>query len=129
MVSKLVGSLDATSGSVIAKHDRIRPSASGRSQRSFCSSLPAISKVCMLPSSGAMQFMPSAASGAAPTSWEMSAIPSTPTPRPPYSSGRCGVKIPRSRARSRNRSTTSHEPSTSSGSAISPSAGRTSCEM
>jgi hypothetical protein len=36
----LVASDDATSGSVIAKHERISPASSGRSQRSFCSSDP-----------------------------------------------------------------------------------------
>ena len=35
-----VASLDATSGSVIEKHERISPSSSGLSQRSFCSSVP-----------------------------------------------------------------------------------------
>ncbi len=36
----LVASLLATSGSVIAKPDRISPSSSGASQRCFCSSVP-----------------------------------------------------------------------------------------
>src|SRR5436189_140940 len=36
----LVASEDATSGSVMAKHDRISPASSGFSQRSFCSWLP-----------------------------------------------------------------------------------------
>jgi hypothetical protein len=36
----LVASEEATSGSVMAKHERIFPSSSGRSQRSFCSSVP-----------------------------------------------------------------------------------------
>jgi hypothetical protein len=35
--SRLVGSDDATAGSVIAKHDRIRPSRSGMSNSRFCS--------------------------------------------------------------------------------------------
>ncbi len=36
----LVASEEATSGSVIAKHERISPSRSGRSHLSFCSSDP-----------------------------------------------------------------------------------------
>ena len=48
-----VGSEPATSGSVIAKHERTRPSSSGRRYFSFCSSLAWCSSVCMLPSSGA----------------------------------------------------------------------------
>jgi hypothetical protein len=35
-----VASEEATSGSVIAKQDRISPSSKGFSQRSFCSSVP-----------------------------------------------------------------------------------------
>ena len=42
-------------GSVIAKQDRISPSASGRRYFSFCSSLATTSSRCMLPSSGAAQ--------------------------------------------------------------------------
>jgi hypothetical protein len=90
-VSRFVGSEDATSGSVIAKHERVRPSASGRRKVSSCSALPAMSSVCMLPSSGAIAFRPSEARPLTPHSWLMSAMPSTPTPRPPHSSGRCGV--------------------------------------
>ena len=36
----LVASEEATSGSVIAKHDRISPLSKGSSQRSFCSGVP-----------------------------------------------------------------------------------------
>ena len=36
----LVASDEATFGSVMAKHERIEPSSSGFSQRSFCSSVP-----------------------------------------------------------------------------------------
>ncbi len=35
-----VASLDATSGSVIAKHERISPASSGSSQRFLCSGVP-----------------------------------------------------------------------------------------
>ena len=40
-------------GSVMQKHERIVPAASGRSQRSFCSAVATVSSRCMLPSSGA----------------------------------------------------------------------------
>ena len=36
----LVASLEATSGSVMAKAERISPAISGGSQRSFCSGVP-----------------------------------------------------------------------------------------
>jgi hypothetical protein len=38
--SIVVASLEATAGSVIAKHERISPSSSGLSQRSCCSGAP-----------------------------------------------------------------------------------------
>ena len=52
----------ATSGSVIANAERISPSSSGRSQRSFCSSVPNCVSTSMLPVSGAAQFTASGAS-------------------------------------------------------------------
>ena len=51
----LVASLDATAGSVIAKHERISPSSSGVSQRACCSGVPYSMSVSMLPVSGALQ--------------------------------------------------------------------------
>jgi hypothetical protein len=51
----LVASDEATSGSVIAKAERISPSSSGRSQRSRCSSVPNWESTSMLPVSGAEQ--------------------------------------------------------------------------
>jgi hypothetical protein len=48
-----VGSAPETSGSVIAKNDLISPATSGRSQRSFCCSLPNDSRISALPASGA----------------------------------------------------------------------------
>ena len=51
-----VGSEPATSGSVIAKHERTTPSQSGRRYFSFCASVAQWSSVCMLPSSGAWAF-------------------------------------------------------------------------
>ena len=50
-----VGSEPETSGSVIEKQERIRPSSSGSSQRSFCSSVPCSARISMLPVSGAEQ--------------------------------------------------------------------------
>src|SRR5687768_7144888 len=50
-----VASEEATSGSVIAKHERISPSSSGFSHRSFCSGVPYFSRTSMLPVSGAEQ--------------------------------------------------------------------------
>jgi len=50
-----VGSEPATSGSVMAKHERAVPSQSGLRYRSACSGVAQCSRVCMLPSSGAWQ--------------------------------------------------------------------------
>ncbi len=55
VVEMFVASEEATSGSVIAKADRISPASSGVSQRSFCSSLPNSESTSMLPVSGAAQ--------------------------------------------------------------------------
>ena len=55
-VRKLVGSDPETSGSVIEKKERISPSTSGFSQRSFCSSVPKRWRISPLPASGAWQF-------------------------------------------------------------------------
>jgi hypothetical protein len=52
---------DATSGSVIANPERISPSSSGFSHRSFCSGVPNSSRVSMLPVSGAPQLVASGA--------------------------------------------------------------------
>mmetsp|Transcript_1612 Transcript_1612/g.6359 ORF Transcript_1612/g.6359 Transcript_1612/m.6359 type:complete len:247 (+) Transcript_1612:1979-2719(+) len=62
----LVASLDATAGSVMAKHERILPSSSGLSQRSCCSCVPYRARVSMLPVSGALQLKTSGANGHAP---------------------------------------------------------------
>ncbi len=51
----------ATAGSVMAKQERISPSSSGRSQRSFCSSVPNMVRISMLPVSGAEQLSASGA--------------------------------------------------------------------
>ena len=62
----LVASELATAGSVMAKHERISPSSSGRSHRSFCSSVPNMVRISMFPVSGAEQFIASGASGLRP---------------------------------------------------------------
>ncbi len=55
-----VASEEATSGSVIAKPERISPSSSGCSQRALCSSVPNWWSTSMLPVSGAEQLQTSA---------------------------------------------------------------------
>ena len=57
----LVASEEATSGSVIENAERISPSSSGSSQRSFCSSVPNSDSSSMLPVSGAEQLIASGA--------------------------------------------------------------------
>src|SRR3954452_18591250 len=52
---------EATSGSVIANPERISPSSSGVSHRSFCSGVPNSMRVSMLPVSGAPQLVASGA--------------------------------------------------------------------
>src|SRR3954464_14920588 len=52
---------EATSGSVIANPERISPSSSGLSHRSFCSGVPNSMRVSMLPVSGAPQLVASGA--------------------------------------------------------------------
>ena len=57
----LVASLDATAGSVIANPERIVPSRSGFSQRSFCSGEPYFTRTSAFPVSGALQLKTSGA--------------------------------------------------------------------
>src|SRR5215467_13430229 len=61
----LVASDEATSGSVIAKHERIAPASSGSSQRFRCSAVPYRTSTSMLPVSGAEQLKTSGAKSAA----------------------------------------------------------------
>ena len=56
-----VASEDATSGSFIAKADRISPVSSGCSHRAFCSAVPNMCSTSMLPVSGAWQLIASGA--------------------------------------------------------------------
>ena len=65
-IAMLVASELATSGSVIAKPERISPSSSGRSQRSCCAAVPKSCSTSMLPLSGAEQLHTSAAISSGP---------------------------------------------------------------
>ena len=56
-----VASDEATSGSVIAKQERISPARSGSSHRAFCSGVPYRTSTSMLPVSGAEQLNTSGA--------------------------------------------------------------------
>ncbi len=56
-IAMLVASDDATSGSVMAKAERMSPLRSGSSHCSFCSSVPKRWSTSMLPVSGAAQFI------------------------------------------------------------------------
>ncbi len=62
----LVASLDATHGSVIAKHERISPSRSGCSHCSCWSGVPNWARISMLPVSGAAQLVASDSNGEPP---------------------------------------------------------------
>jgi hypothetical protein len=51
VVRRTVGSAAGTSGSVIEKNERVSPSTSGCSQRSFCSSVPNRCRISPFPAS------------------------------------------------------------------------------
>jgi len=87
LVRMLVASAEATSGSVIAKQERISPCSSGLSQRSVCSSVANMCKSSMLPVSGALQLNASEAHGRRPMISASGAY-STLQSRVPGSSGR-----------------------------------------
>ncbi len=59
VAAMLRASEEATSGSVIEKHERISPSSNGSSQRVACSGVANMASSSMLPVSGAEQFMAS----------------------------------------------------------------------
>src|SRR5207249_11772741 len=63
---RFVASDEATSGSVIAKHDRIVPVSRGSSHRAFCSGVPYRPSTSMLPVSGGEQLKTSGANGHRP---------------------------------------------------------------
>jgi len=67
LVRMLVASAEATSGSVIAKQERISPCSNGVSQRSACSGVANRCSSSMLPVSGALQLNTSEAHGRRPT--------------------------------------------------------------
>ena len=91
-----VGSLPATSGSVIAKQLIAVPSHSGLRYFSFCSGVPQCSSVCMLPSSGAWQFSTHGPMLAFAASACTMASCTCPKPMPPHSLGMCGIHRPTS---------------------------------
>src|SRR5262245_2078017 len=93
-----VGSEPATSGSVIAKHERMCPLQSGFRYFFFCSGVAQWCSVCMLPSSGACAFSAKGPKPLFAASAETAAIATCPSPMPPYSSGMCGSQSPHSRA-------------------------------
>jgi len=93
-----VGSEPATSGSVMAKHDDETPSQSGRRYFSFCSSVAQCSRVCMLPSSGAMQLRTQGPTRVLADSACTMARATWPRPMPPHSSGMWGSQRPASLA-------------------------------
>ena len=65
-VCSCVGSDDATSGSLIAKQERMSPLSSGSSQRARCGASAKSCSSSMLPLSGALQLKTSAAQGTRP---------------------------------------------------------------
>src|SRR5215207_7645676 len=109
-VRSSVGSDPATSGSVIENADRRSPASSGASQRSFCSSVPAMARTSLLPES--VGWLPNAlgASGELPRISCMSPRRTWPKPWPPSSGGRwaahrpCSLTVSRSGASSRSSS-------------------------
>ena len=97
----------ATSGSVIAKAERISPSSSGISQRSFCSGVAKWKSTSMLPVSGAEQLQASDAMKERPRISASGAYSAFERPAPSVGSGRNMFHSPVSRARAFNCSITS----------------------
>ena len=85
-----VGSLPATSGSVMAKHERAVPSHSGRRYFSFWASVPQCRRVCWLPSSGAWALSTNGPIDTLAASADTAAIAVGPSPMPPHSGGMWG---------------------------------------
>src|SRR5262245_35727302 len=94
----LVASEEATSGSVMAKQERILPSSSGVSQRSLCSGLPYRSMVSILPVSGAEQLKTSDAIVERPITSHSGAYSRLVSPAPCSLSGRNRFHRPSVRA-------------------------------
>src|SRR3954452_6449751 len=99
-VAMFAASEEATSGSVIENADRMRPSSSGSSQRSFCSGEANSESSSMLPVSGAEQLSASGAShGLRPVISASGAYCRLVSPAPPsWIGGRNRFHRPRSRA-------------------------------
>src|SRR5690606_39694883 len=87
-----VASDEATSGSLIAKADRISPSSSGRSQRSYWAGVAKSLSSSMLPVSGALQLKTSADHGTRPISSAIGAYSTCDSPVPGSSSPSVGRK-------------------------------------
>ena len=84
----LVASLEATSGSVMQKAERIRPSSNGFSQRFFCSSDPYCTSTSMFPVSGALQLKTSGVMSERPMSSARGAYSRFESPAPNSVSGK-----------------------------------------
>ena len=97
-MSILVASDEATSGSVIAKAERISPLSSGSSQRSCCSAVPYRTSTSMLPVSGAEQLNTSGAQGERPMISQSGAYSRLVSPAPYSLSGRNRFHSPAARA-------------------------------
>ena len=128
----LVASEDATSGSVIAKADRICPSSSGSSHCDFCSAVPNMCSTSMLPVFGASQLIASGAMCEDQPVTSASAAYSTLVR--PETSGRNRFHSPRARAETLSSSTTggsvwSSTPFSRRYSSYAASAGKTSLSM
>ena len=83
-----VGSEPETSGSVIEKQERIRPSSRGSSHLSLCWSVPCSARISMLPVSGAAQLKAIAAAiGLRPISSQSRPYSQLVSPGPKRSSG------------------------------------------
>ncbi len=94
----LVASELATSGSVIAKALRIRPSSSGTSHSALWASVPYRSSTSMLPVSGAEQLKISEAMGERPMTSQSEAYSRLVSPAPWLDSGRNRFQSPSARA-------------------------------
>src|SRR5215475_2083277 len=94
-----VASDEATSGSVIAKQERISPASSGSSQRVRCSGVPYRTSTSMFPVSGAEQLNTSGASqGARPMTSQSGAYSELVSPAPYSLDGRNRFHNPAARA-------------------------------
>ena len=98
LVWMLVASELATSGSVMAKQERISPSSRGLSHRSCCSGVPCSARISMFPVSGAEQLRLSGAMRLRPLISARGAYSSVVSPAPQCGSGRNRFQSPAARA-------------------------------